>query len=54
MPSWAAECLTPYKKSDGTTGVEFYGTYRSIDLDRGDELIKHGQRIEFKRKAAKE
>lgn len=54
MPEWAAERLSPYRKTDGSTGYEFYGVWRTIELERGDALIKTGHRIEFKRKAARE
>ena len=46
-PKWAAERLTPYKKMDGTTGFEFYGTRRTFEVDTGDELVKTGDVIEL-------
>lgn len=50
VPKWAAECLTPYKKTDGTTGFEFYGTWRTFELEAGDALIKTGRVIEVEYK----
>ncbi len=52
MPEWAAERLAQFKKTNGGTGYEFYGAWRTIELEAGDTLIKSGRRIEIERKQA--
>ena len=50
IPEWAAERIAQYRKTDGKTGYEFYGTWRSIELEAGDALVKTGRRIEIEYK----
>lgn len=52
VPEWAAERLAQFKKTNGGTGYEFYGAWRTIELEAGDTLIKSGRRIEIERKQA--
>ena len=50
-PTWAAERLAPYKKTDGKTGYEFYGVFITVELNAGDVLIKDRRKINFERQA---
>lgn len=48
-PDWCADRLMQFQKMDGTIGFEFRGTIQDIILEKGDKLIKNGQRIEVRR-----
>ena len=52
IPEWCYEKLMPFRKWDGTTGIEFYGERKTISLDIGDILIKQGKYIKIERAAA--
>ena len=52
VPEWCANRLQPFRKWDGSTGVEFYGDRYNINLDVGDVLIlKNNGYIEFQRRS---
>lgn len=44
IPYWCNKYITQYKKLDGTTGFEFYGKNKTIDLNKGDliEMLEDG------------
>ena len=50
MPEWVACKVMAYKKTDGSTGYEFYGMVKVIDLRIGDKIIKEGHLIRIERK----
>ncbi len=53
VPEWCADLLQPFRKADGSTGVEFHGERFDIYLDVGGVLIlKRNGYIEFKRSGA--
>lgn len=53
VPEWCAKRLTPFRKADGSTGIEFYGDKYDINLNVGDVLIlRNNGYIEFKRSGA--
>ena len=39
VPDWALKVITPYKKADGTCGVEIYGSQRIFTANMGDTLV---------------
>lgn len=53
VPSWCADKLMPYKKMDGSCGVEFHGVQMDIDLIIGDVLIYENGKIDFKKNERK-
>lgn len=51
VPEWLEDKLTPYKKMDGSCGVELYGSQRIFTLNIGDKLVKWDNGyIEIKKK----
>ena len=54
MPEWCVGKLMQYRKADGSTGFELhfesFGIHKTVELAAGDQLIKTGNRIEFKRR----
>jgi hypothetical protein len=54
MPDWCARRLMQYKKMDGTTGYEWhyteFGAWRSVELIKGDVLVRRGDVVYFKRR----
>ena len=49
VPDWCRDKLIPYQKSDGSIGYEFHSHIRDVNLVEGDELIRVGRKIYFKR-----
>lgn len=45
VPAWCRDWLMPYLKTDGTTGWEFYGKYKTYELQAGDVLTLTEQGI---------
>jgi hypothetical protein len=54
VPEWCADLLQPFRKTDGTTAVEFIGDNQDINLYVGDILIKRGNNIKFERRRESE
>lgn len=50
VPYWCRAFLMPYRKSDGTTGFEFWGKFKAYDLEPGDALIYDGYTIRVETK----
>lgn len=54
MPEWCKGNLLQFRKTDGSTGFEWhfesFGIHKTVELKAGDQLIKTGNRIEFKRR----
>lgn len=38
VPDWALKVITPYKKADGTCGVEIFASQRTFTANTGDEI----------------
>lgn len=51
VPDWLENRLMPYLRYDGEMGVEFKGTIMNFELQKGDVLVKNGNRIEVERKS---
>lgn len=52
VPNWCRKALMAYRKIDGSIGFEFFGAVKTYKLSIGDVLIKDGNKIKIKRKAA--
>ena len=49
-PTWCADQLMPYLKMDGSIGCEYHGRIQIHELIPGDTLIRHGTRVDVRRK----
>lgn len=45
MPKWVAQRVNAYKRMDGSTGYEFHGMVKAIDMLPGDIITKEGRRM---------
>lgn len=50
-PIWCEKLLMPYQKANGSVGYEFHGRVQIYELTAGDTLIRHGTRIDVRKKA---
>lgn len=53
VPAWCRKLITPYRRMDGTIGVEFHGREKELEMQEGDKLVKCGDRIDVIRKKVK-
>lgn len=53
VPSWCSRLVTPYKRMDGSIGIEFHGKDKELEMRKGDKLVKNGDRIDVVRKEVK-
>ena len=44
-PYWCMYLITPYKRPDGNIGYEYHGKMRTVELRRGDKLVKEDGKI---------
>lgn len=53
IPLWCSKLVTPYRRMNGSIGIEFYGKDKALEMRKGDKLVKNGDRIEVIRKMVK-
>lgn len=48
-PEWCMKGISMFRRDDGSTGIEYYGRYRTYTLEIGDAIIKTGDHITIER-----
>lgn len=50
VPWWCKNKLSPYIKTNGKTGWEYYAAWRTHELKAGDKLIFDGFKVTVERR----